>query len=475
MFDVRHAMGTRYTTAQISLRPVVHTDRFDGSTVSGADKGEIEGMSELSLVSSQTANTFITPVSTVKLMPFFCRKEGDEYVVGRPEVELYVTMPEIGVEVMRRLDQGLTIGEVADQLQAEDHEAPDIIDFVETLMELGLVAELNGRAVKSTVTRVEPDEGINILPSLQPRHVRWLFSTPALVVYGVLFVATGILLWRHPEHLPSSDNLFFHPWYTINLIGVLATIWPFMFIHELGHVFAARAMGVSGRMSVGRRFIALVAQYQIDNIWQLPRYQRIIIYMGGIIVNLWAFFLTLVLILWQGSAMPILLYKWLNLILFTNWYSTAWQFRFYLKTDVYFIVADLFHAKNLMEDARTYLHNVFGHVFPRPENAADLDQLPARELRFVKAYTIFYLVGYIIAILLLVIYTLPFIVKSIIGALGVVSQGPEVGIFRLTDAIVLLVMYTLYFSFLGRVFWREQTQRRARQALKGSGNLQRSN
>ena len=404
-------------------------------------------------------STPITLTSRVKLYPYLCRKEGEEYIVGRPELSVYVSVPPIGVDAMRLLEQGLSVSEVSARLQEDDDVPSDIADFVQTLMEYGLVAEIDGQPVIVEVSEQERRSGgIEVLRRLRGKHVRWLFGTPALIISALLLVVSGIVLFRYPPLLPTSDNFFVLPWYAVNILLMMATSFALIFVHELGHLSAARTMGIDGRLSVSRRLYTLVAQCTIGDMWQLPRHKRLIIYSAGMLVNLWIFFLAMVLLVGAGNALPPVVAAWLKLVLIIEWAGTGWQFLFYMKTDVYYIVSDLFHARNLMEDAESSMRHLLIRLFPRLSTllgSGDLSHVPIRERRFVQVYAVFYVLGVGIALGLFVAYLLPFVVRSNLGSLVYLSQGARAGWPHLADAVVTLVTFGFSYGLLAWLWWRD--------------------
>ncbi len=400
----------------------------------------------------------VTPRSQIKLRSFMYRQEGEEYIVVCSEPSIIISLPLIGIETMRLFEQGLSVGEVSLRLTNGEEEGYDITDFVQSLIECGLIAEIDGQTVDVQVDEEEKNEKRDLFSWIQANRVRWLFSTPVLLLDLTIFVASALLLWRYPAFLPQSKDFFFHPWYTLNMLVLVATAMLLIFLHELGHVCAAKAMGVNSRLSIGRRLFSIVAQCQIDNLWQLPRRQRIIIYLAGIITNLWFFFVSLLLIIWQGPTLPTLLYSWFKLVIIFEWSSTAWQFQFYMKTDFYFLISDVFQARNLMDDAKKVLSNLATWLLPWRHGRQiyhDLGYLPARERGFVKVYALFYLLGVGYAVLLFFIYVLPFMITTVGGAINSLFQGTAAGLGHLADAFVALAFYNINFGLLGWFWWRE--------------------
>lgn len=421
-------------------------------------------MAELIMVPEQAASPRITSASIVKLVPFFAREEGEEFIVGSSERATYISMPLIGLKAMWLLEEGASIGMVAAQLRRKDDEAIDIDDFVRTLIACDLVVAIDGRPLERS-TEDEEQPGMQRFAWLRGEYVRWLVRRPALIVHGLVFLATIVLLWQYPRYIPTSANYLFHPWYTVNILAVVFTTWLFLFLHELGHLAAARAFGIDGRLSVSRRLYTPVVQCELAHSYRLPRSQRVIIYLAGMAVNLWSFFLALGLILWRGSALPPLLIAWLELVMVIQWYSTIWQFRFYMQTDMYYVIGDVFHAKNLMDDARLDLRNLVARLRLQPTDDR-LRHLPAREQRIIRMYALCLLLGVGSAIATLVIYILPFVVTMLGGAITTLLQGPEAGIARLLDAFVVIFFLGLNISFLIFVTWRERLERVRRAYIK---------
>lgn len=358
---------------------------------------------------------------------------------------------------MALLEEGLTVGEVSSRLTDAGGEPPDVAEFIRDLVRYGLVAAVDGRALD--VPRPPAAGRRTLLARLRPQHARWLFSVPMLLVHaGIPLVLAGILL-RRPDLLPTSRDMFVHPWYAVNTLIVVATAWTFVLLHELGHVVAARAMGVRASLSLGNRLFFLVSETHLSDVWQLRRRERLVIYLAGLVVNVWVLLLAVAFVAWGGSALPPAPYAWLKLVIVLQALATAWQFLFYMKTDVYFVLADLFHAKNLMGDAQALLRGAVHVVLPGWVRPAAPLTLSARERRFVLVYAGFYLVGVGLAAAMFVLYLLPFIIRTTLGAVAVLTSGPAAGIPRVTDAVVVLVAYGVSYGLVLRSWWRARTHR----------------
>lgn len=395
-----------------------------------------------------------SPTSRVRFRPLTYRREGPEYVVGCREISVYLTMPPVGVDVIRALQEGATVGDVERRYAgAPPDQRPDVRDLVATLAGIGFVAEIDGRPVEYQAPEPEEGEGVAVFRGLRGEHVRWLYGRPALLLHAAAFLAVLVLLAFNPRFFPLSRDFFVLPWYSLNTALVVLTCGATLFVHELSHVAAARAMGIDARVNVGRRLWALIAQSNLGDIWELSRGARVVVYLSGIIVNVWIFLAALVTALLIG---PSTFQHWLRLLMVFQFYSIAWQLVFFTKTDLHYALADLFYARNLMEQSREYLESIAGKIIPGLCQS-DLSDLPVLERRFIKVYAWASVVGLAIALGLFAGYILPYFLRTIVGALLNLLAARSTGL--VVDSVVTLAGFGINFALIGYVLWRDHLRR----------------
>lgn len=424
-------------------------------------------MNETTTAISDQSIPPITPASYVKLHPYSFRLEGEEYIVRCPEYSIYLSIPQIGVDALELLRQGMAVSEVASRLQGDDEQPPDIIDFVQTMLENGLVSEIDGHSISVIASTERVPFGFDIARQIQEKHVRWLFGIPSLAVFVMIGIATLFLLWRHPEQIPQPMNMMstmmLSPWLTINILMMVGTSFALTMIHECGHILAARAFGAKGRLGFGNRLYYLVSQSHIEDIWQLSRFQRMIVYLAGMMTNVVVFFFALILALWQGPRLPMLASSWLGMIMFLVWFTIGWEFLLYMKTDAYYILADLFQARNLMDDAKAYLGYLLAKLFPGWFLVRDLSDIPPRERFFVKLYAFLYILGMGYACYFLVTAVIPFIGGLFVQSLQTLMMGSRAGIGHWLDAAFVFIVYSIYSTFIISQMWRHRPRVHLRQ------------
>jgi hypothetical protein len=397
----------------------------------------------------------------VRFRPLTFRQEGPEYVVGCRDISVYLSVPPVGVDVIRMLDAGSTIDEVTEKYaEAPADERPDVRDFVATLADVGLVAALNGEPVEYEAPEEQEATGVPLLLGMRGGHVRWLFSRPAMVLHAAAFVAVVALLALNPSYFPLSRDFFVLPWLSLNTALVALTSVLAVFLHEIAHVAAARAMGVDGKINIGRRLWVPVAQTNLGEIWELPRGSRIIVFLAGMMLNTWILLACLLIVMHIG---PSPWQSWLKLVMITQFYGIASQFVFLVKTDLHYVLADVFYARNLMEQSREYLEGVASRAgIPGLCPPPDLSALPTVERRFVKVYAWASVVGLVLAVALFFGYALPFAVRSIGGS--VIGLFTSHSLDRMADSIVTLLLFGINIGMVLYVLWRDQLRPRLRPA-----------
>jgi putative peptide zinc metalloprotease protein len=128
-----------------------------------------------------------------------------------------------------------------------------------------------------------------------------------------------------------------------------------LFLHELGHAFAARKYHVDVReLGFGFYFIVPVLYVNLNEIWKLNNFKRIIINLSGIFVQ---FFLGLVLFFLS------LIFKNQENIFISlfnlNLFIIIINLNPFLKFDGYWVLSDILNENNLMGKSNSMMLNLF--------------------------------------------------------------------------------------------------------------------
>nr|WSZ17120.1 hypothetical protein OH837_29330 [Streptomyces canus] len=388
-------------------------------------------------------------MNRVRLHALDTRPDGDEWIVGRRATGRFVALPEVGKQALDLLGQGLTAAEVGERLRARTGDDVDVPDFVEALLGLGFVAEVDGRVIDQ-----EPPP-TPTLAWIRPRHVRWLLS-PAVPVAVVLLIAVT-LLTRPP--VPVDHRALLWSAHGSAVIALGAGVgWSLLLLHECAHLLTARATGVAGRMRLGTRLQFLVMQTDISGIELAPRRHRLTAYLAGVATNLTAASLAaLAAGVTTGTPRRVLAAVALLALL-----PLPFQLMVFMRTDLYFVLQDLTRCRDLFGDGMAYTkHRARRLLRGRNRRIDDRDPslgLPAHERRAVRVYSVVLVVGTALCLAFFAAVTLP--ADLTLFARAVVKSGTGPSAWDRLDGIAVVVALGGLHALWLRTWWRGRGLRR---------------
>lgn len=338
----------------------------------------------------------------------------DTYLLGNGVA--FVEVPSVAITAIK-MTRGRSLGAAREALLRETGADIDVVDFVNTLSESG-------------VLRRQPTDP-NLWDRIQPAWVQWIFSRWLALPY-LLLVATAAatLVW-----LPSSRPRYGDLLWSGNTVGALATFfvatWVLVLLHELCHVVAARSLGVHARLSLGTRMQFLVAQTDVSGVWAIERRRRYRVYLAGLVADLALAALLVCLGAWVWpTGTPSRL---VGALLIIKVSQIAWQFLVFTRTDLYYAVANLVGSRNLLADADTYLQSRL------PRRGRDRTVSPAANgSRAVRMYAYVLILGRLAALAFFFLYTVPVTVTFCREAIAKLSTWPALS--SLNGLITLAIL-----------------------------------
>ncbi|MDA0634193.1 hypothetical protein OUY22_12270 [Nonomuraea sp. MCN248] len=331
----------------------------------------------------------------------------DDYVIGNGET--FVHVPAVAAAVVAALDGTRTVAQARERVRAERGVDVDVAAFVGGLEGAGLLRRA-GRAP-------------NVWDRIRPRHVAWFFSRPADVA---LLLLTGCALAAavaEPRVRPDVTALVWTGSLTFTL-AFAAGSWILVFLHELGHIAAARSLGVRAELSLGTRLQFLVVQTRMTGVWGVPRRARYRAYLAGMRVD-WTLICLSACVLYATEA------ALARLVMVICLAQVVWQFLFFMRTDVYYVFANAGGNKNLMADAQAYLRGRGGGA------------------RWsVRVYAWFLVVGRVLGLAFFAFYTVPITVAVCGRAAAELAAGSWWE--PMTTLAVISVGWVLYLVILAR-------------------------
>jgi putative peptide zinc metalloprotease protein len=333
----------------------------------------------------------VTGRSTLELFPLKVKPEGREFIVGRPSTGSYAALSNGALEAAALLARGHSIAAAKTALASRGGQgAPRLRPLLETLLAAGMVKSVDG------VPLAEPRAPRRYhLAFLRRRHVAWLFSRPAAAIYAVL-VALGVgIVLADPRYLPRPADALVVSDPIKNLVLLWGVSLIAMAAHELAHLLAATSLGVKASFALSYRLFFAVAETDLTDLWLVERSKRYLAYAAGMVNDI-VLACAAVIALWlhdqQLLPLPAPLYGTLRLAVLVLLFGVLWQFNLYLRTDVYYLVANATGCRNLSHDATAYVKDTLARWFTgaAPQRLAGM---PRKEMRIVRGYAALVVLG----------------------------------------------------------------------------------
>ncbi|WP_163786135.1 site-2 protease family protein [Myxococcus vastator] len=392
----------------------------------------------------QATSTFVTA-------PYTQQADGEEVIIGLPEQGIFLALPPDAVELIDQLRNGKTLGEAEAFYIAKYGEVPDSEGLIQALEQRGFLRDAARAPVAKAPEAGEPRKAAPVryhFAGFPQRLAQRIFGTWAFAVYGLLVALAIAAVCVEPTILPRWSSLVVSRNMTATVLVLMVLSYVMLFLHEMAHLIAARAVGVSCRMGIGHRLWILVAETDMTGVWAIPRRQRYLPFLAGPILDL--VLAALLLLSLFASARG-----WVQLPPTGQWLLRAslimlafrmlWQFHFFLRTDFYCVFVTLFGCKNLMGDTEAFLKHSVRGLLRRPRQAGNpLDAVPPRERPVIRAYAGFWVVGRAVAFIVLFGIQLPVVFAYVRSVVGVLSS-PGDHFHMLVDALMLstLAVFTL--------------------------------
>ena len=340
----------------------------------------------------------VTEDSTLEFHDLIQRREGAEVVVGNTDKAAFVAIDSTGLAALSLFSRGLTVREVKAELM-ENYSTTEVHlgEFLGTFLEAGLVKSVSGISLSTKKAR-------RLSLELRISHdvARRLCSKPAVVSYVLLACLGGIALSLYPDLRPKLGDLIplrRLPWL---LVFVVATGWISVLFHEAGHVIAAKSLGIDSVIQFGSRAFFTVTQTAVTSLWSLPSSQRYRVYLAGIVVDILQISICvmgMMLLTAIGVAPDDTGYRLLKIMIFLQSIRILTQFLVFLRTDLYYVIADLFDCKNLYSEAVTFLKTLGARQVGRGQTPAHSLFLPHYSLKqrtVIVAYSTVLIAGWML-------------------------------------------------------------------------------
>jgi hypothetical protein len=335
----------------------------------------------------------------VRFHPLSFVPEGDDVLVGRPDIESYAVLPAAGAALLERLRFGLTPAEAAGWYFSTYGENIDMTDFLETLSQLGFVRHSGEATGTLTESRV-PLQWLG----------RLLFSPAAFACYALVVACWLFLAVRHPGLLPHPRNVFFtRSLLLVQLLIIFGQV-PLLFLHEAYHVLAGRRLGLPSKLGFGTRLhVFVVFETRLNGLLTVARRRRYLPFLAGMILDIVAVCAleSVAFLLRNNSGNETLASRVAMALAFPVAIRFVYQFIFFLQTDVYFVISSALGCHDLHAATRAIVSNRLWRLLRRPGRLIDESQWSERDLRVARWYQGVFAVGVCVLIVAWLFAMLP--------------------------------------------------------------------
>lgn len=404
--------------------------------------------------------------TVITVQPFTRQVEGDEVIIGRVETGVFLALPSEAVELLDELGQGKTVGQVSDFYLEKYGETPDLDDFLELLETKGIVKPRvegeNGSGAITTASASVAQVHYHF-SNFPHRLAQLLFSRPVLLGLLAIIVLACAVAIRDPSLAPRPRDLYFPDRRALTWTILMVAIYATIFLHELGHLIAARALGINSRIGIGHRLWYLVVETDLTGLWAVPKRQRYLPLLAGVLIDAVCGSIFLLLLFahqQQWLALSTFAVRLFRAMTFTYVMRILWQFFLFIRTDFYFVIASILNCRNLLKDTEVFLRNQLARIlsFIKP---VDQSAIPNSELRVIRLYSVLWVAGRIFAFTILVTVTLPVGAMYIRNLSSIFSNGYNASPSDFIDSVAVAAYFFIPL-ILGFTLWLSSLMRRER-------------
>lgn len=403
----------------------------------------------------------------ITVFPFTQQPDGEETIIANTSNTSFLSLPSSAVDILHWLAQGSTVGEAQMLYKERYDELPDIEDFLELLESEGFVSSQTAPSLDTDSPQIaEAGSSAPVSPprarryhfeSISQNVARRIFSRPVLLGCILCIIVGLICVAIDPSIIPGPGILVFKQNLTLMSLGLYLLIFPAVFLHEMAHLVAARAAGIPAELGISHRLWILVAQTDMTGIWMAPKRQRLLAVLAGSLLDATVAALLIVFLFAQQHgwiAVPSIVLLFCRIALFTYLIRLLWECYFYVRTDYYYVIAILFNCKDLMGDAVTFLRNQCARFLPSIQRI-DQTRIPPREMRVIRAYSLVWIIGRVVAFLSLIFIGLPILLGYYfeIGVFLLKGQTPVSLAPADIAGWLILVAVPLILQTAGFVLW----------------------
>ncbi|SHM39801.1 hypothetical protein [Gracilibacillus kekensis] len=336
--------------------------------------------------------------SNILLHSLHIREDKKHYIVEQPQTGEYFEMPRVCIEAINRINSGDPLKRVEEELIASyPKEEIDLIDFIEQLIKLGLVKEVDGEVIILNKKNSAPT-GFMWVSS---QFANILFNRFTIPIFFLLLLFNIIMFIKSPQLLPVYSDLFIFDAMVFNTLLYALIILIMLVFHECGHILAIRAHGLPANVQLSNRLFLIVAETDLTHAWKLPTKSRNLLFLAGMFIDQLILSLTLTLKL-TNLSQNLIIDGILSLIILDLFIKTIYQCCIYMKTDLYYVLENVTSCYNLMENGKKKMSKWIPFI-SEDKHTTTFEG----EEKIVKIYSVFYFISVGLTMIIIFFFFLP--------------------------------------------------------------------
>lgn len=355
-----------------------------------------------------------TMQSSVKLRSVIIKQDKKNYIVEDQEAREYYEMPPICIDAIQAIEESKSLERIEESLkQKYPQEDVQIVDFVQQLLEMDLIAELDGQEIYRQLTE-DIKTHTNWIPE---KAAKLFFNATSVKIYILLTLFNILVFLTQPQLLPHYRDMIVFDAMMFNILTWIFISFILLMIHEIGHLMAVRAQGLPARLGVGHRLFIVVLETEMTDVWSLPSRKRNLPFLAGICFDQTLLFAALIV---QGlfpQATPLLL-AIMGVVVIKLFLMMVYQFMFFMKTDIYHVVENVTGCYNLMENSNAWLRRKLPYLSMNDKPS----EIFTGEEKMIKRFALFYAAGLLLSGVVLFVYMLPLLFHTLTLSLQNLAQ-----------------------------------------------------
>jgi putative peptide zinc metalloprotease protein len=211
---------------------------------------------------------------------------------------------------------------------------------------------------------------------------------------------------------------------------------------------------VHGYFSLGMRLYLPVAETNLTQLWKVPRRKRYIPFLAGLL-NDGLFVAVTIILLWLSDLGLIprveLIHAFGKFLVLVLSFGIIWQFLFFVRTDIYYVVSNLLGCRNLYNDSWNLILNTLSSSLRLRTRSFEI---PTKELRIIKLYAPFMLIATVMSISAFTLFGLPILFQIFLEAIQILSLGYKANLLNFVEGLLLTCLTSLH--IIGFVYFSAQ-------------------